>query len=107
MQPRGTLEAPPKRGDGTDGSVERLRVDIDRGRTGDKVDWPDPAAAPLGTDDEAAGTPVAASMGGAVHRAETATPSVPRQKRHGLGAAWVVIAVAVVFAAVVIGWYLL
>jgi hypothetical protein len=26
-------------------------------RTGDKVDWPDPAMAPLGTDDEAAGTP--------------------------------------------------
>jgi hypothetical protein len=30
-----------------------LREDIDRGRTGDKVNWPDPAAAPLGTDDEA------------------------------------------------------
>ena len=26
----------------TDGSVDRLRADIDRGRTGDKVDWPDP-----------------------------------------------------------------
>jgi hypothetical protein len=26
-------------------------------RTGDKVDRPDPAMAPLGTDDEAAGTP--------------------------------------------------
>ena len=107
MHTRGTVEALPERGDGPDGSVERLRVDIDRGRTGDKVDWPDPAAAPLGTDDEAAGTPVAASLGGAVHRAETATPRVPRQMRHGLGAAWVVIAVAAVFAAVVIGSYLL
>lgn len=38
--------------------VDRLRVDIDRGRTGDKVNNPDPAAAPLGADDEAAGTPV-------------------------------------------------
>lgn len=36
---------------------DRLREDIDRGRTGDKVDFPDPAAAPLGTDDEAAGDP--------------------------------------------------
>lgn len=36
---------------------DRLRHDIDRGRTGDKVDHPDPAAAPLGTDDEAAGDP--------------------------------------------------
>ncbi|WP_101340734.1 hypothetical protein ACN9JG_05565 [Cereibacter azotoformans] len=35
----------------------RLRADIDRGATGDKVPFMDPAAAPLGTDDEAAGTP--------------------------------------------------
>jgi hypothetical protein len=39
------------------GSTEQLRRDIDSGRTGDKVDWPDPAMAPLETDDEAAGTP--------------------------------------------------
>ncbi|MCJ8144252.1 hypothetical protein MKI84_15120 [Ancylobacter sp. A5.8] len=38
-------------------TAERLRADIDRGRTGDKVPFSDPAAAPLGTDDEAAGTP--------------------------------------------------
>lgn len=36
---------------------DRLRHDIDRGRAGDKVPFTDPAAAPLGTDDEAAGTP--------------------------------------------------
>ncbi len=35
----------------------QLRDDIDRGLTGDKVAAADPAAAPLGTDDEAAGTP--------------------------------------------------
>jgi hypothetical protein len=41
-----------------DGATARLRDDdIDRGRTGDKVDWPDPSAAPLGTDDEAGGSP--------------------------------------------------
>ncbi|SMH54013.1 hypothetical protein SAMN02982994_3448 [Azospirillum lipoferum] len=34
----------------------RLRDAIDRGLTGDKVPATDPAAAPLGTDDEAAGT---------------------------------------------------
>lgn len=33
--------------------ADRLRADIDAGRTGDKVPFPDPAAAPLGTDDEA------------------------------------------------------
>ena len=37
-------------------TTERLRADIDSGRTGDKVAASDPAAAPLGTDDEAAGT---------------------------------------------------
>lgn len=35
----------------------QLRDAIDRGRTGSKVPFQDPAAAPLGTDDEAAGTP--------------------------------------------------
>lgn len=38
-------------------TVDRLRHDIDSGRTGEKVDWPDPAAAPLGTDAEAGGAP--------------------------------------------------
>ncbi|MFK8252789.1 hypothetical protein [Ancylobacter terrae] len=40
---------------------ERLRDRIDAGKAGDKVPFPDPAAAPLGTDDEAAGRPPAAS----------------------------------------------
>jgi len=38
-------------------TTERLRADIDSGRTGEKVAASDPAAAPLGTDDEAGGTP--------------------------------------------------
>jgi hypothetical protein len=38
-------------------TTARLKYDIDRGRGGDKVDNIDPAAAPLGTDDEAAGNP--------------------------------------------------
>lgn len=37
--------------------VDRLRDRVDRGGTADKVAFSDPAAAPLGTDDEAAGTP--------------------------------------------------
>ena len=39
------------------GNPDLLRHAIDSGRTGDKVNFPDPAAAPLGSDDEAAGTP--------------------------------------------------
>src|SRR4051812_46485298 len=38
-------------------NVDQLRAQIDRGNTGDKVAFPDPSAAPLGTDDEAAGLP--------------------------------------------------
>ena len=40
------------------GTTEQLRDDIDQGRTGDKVRFPDPAVAPLGTDEEASGTPI-------------------------------------------------
>ena len=36
---------------------DHLRRRIDHGELGDKVNFPDPAAAPLGTDDEAAGRP--------------------------------------------------
>lgn len=43
-------------------AAARLRHAIDSGNTGDKVNYPDPAAAPLGTDDEAAGTPPALSQ---------------------------------------------
>jgi hypothetical protein len=38
-------------------TADRLRAEISRGNTVEKVDWSDPAMAPLGTDDEAAGTP--------------------------------------------------
>ena len=38
-------------------NVDELRSKINSGQTGDKVPWSDPAAAPLGTDDEAGGTP--------------------------------------------------
>jgi hypothetical protein len=49
-------------------TTARLRQDLDRGRGGDKVRNIDPAAAPLGTDDEAAGTsPTAAQIKLAYH----------------------------------------
>lgn len=38
-------------------TTDKLRAEIDSGRSGDKNDFPDPAMSPLGTDDEAAGTP--------------------------------------------------
>ena len=40
-----------------DSEIDRLRHDIDSGKTGDKVDMSDPSMAPLGTDDEAGQPP--------------------------------------------------
>jgi len=51
---RSRPQAPADRAADLTGAEERLRHEIDSGRTGDKVGHPDPAMAPLGTDDEAA-----------------------------------------------------
>ena len=51
-------------------TVAQLRADIDSGRTGDKVAAIDHAAAPLGTDEEAAGTPVSAEIVAMVRQRE-------------------------------------
>ena len=48
----------------------QLRGDIDRGLTGDKVAAADPAAAPLGTDEEAAGTPLSPEVIAEAHERE-------------------------------------
>lgn len=45
-----------------DPNASQLKEAIDRGEAGDKVPFSDPAAAPLGTDDEAAGTPNTAAQ---------------------------------------------
>lgn len=52
--------------------TQRLRGDIDAGRTHHNVPFPDPAAAPLGADDEAAGAPA-----GTERRAMAAQPIGP------------------------------
>ena len=60
----------------------QLRDDIDRGRTGDKVDHEDPAAAPLGTDDEAAGRPPRGDQVEQTRRQERASaPAEPGEER--------------------------
>lgn len=48
------MDAPPDSGAPT---TAQLKADIDSGRTGDKIGVFDPGLSPLGTDDEAAGTP--------------------------------------------------
>jgi hypothetical protein len=82
------------------GNPERLRHDIDSGRTGDKVPAPDPAMAPLGTDEEAAGTPVRPRDVEAARRAETRPPHEAADESH---ATWLVVAgVAAVLAIAVL-----
>lgn len=62
--------------------AQRLRDAIDKGLTGDKIPAADPAAAPLGTDDEAAGTrpPPSASV------IDKAPPDARAPSGHGKGA---------------------
>jgi hypothetical protein len=43
-------------------NVDELRAAIDHSAANDKVSFPDPAAAPLGTDDEAAGAPASVAQ---------------------------------------------
>jgi hypothetical protein len=77
-------------------TVEQLRSDIDHGRTGDKVEGSDPAAAPLGADEEAAGTPLHTRVVSMAH-VERRSPNGPREKRT-LGAAWILIGFIAMFA---------
>lgn len=56
--PKSAEQEPPQEAAG----AARLRESIDRGGSGDKVAFMDPAAAPLGTDAEAAGTPPTAAQ---------------------------------------------
>jgi hypothetical protein len=84
-------------------TVEQLRSAVDSGRTGDKVAWPDPAAAPLGSDDEAAGTPVSRAAVAMAQQAERSGPVETPQARSGLGHAWILVAVIILVAALFIG----
>lgn len=59
--------APPSRRS----TAAMLKADIDSGRTGEKIGVFDPALAPLGTDDEAAGRPPSAFRVALARRYET------------------------------------
>jgi hypothetical protein len=86
-------------------TISQLRDDIDAGRTGDKVDWPDPAAAPLGTDEEAAGTPPDPWAVETARRAEISRPCKSIAHR-GVGAGWLLIAFAVALGIGLAAWTL-
>jgi hypothetical protein len=83
-------------------NASELRAAIDSGQTKDKVAWPDPAAAPLGTDDEAGGTPVRAGpVAGGIAKGARYPEAKPRS---GPGpAVWPMVIVSLVVIAA-IGW---
>jgi hypothetical protein len=85
-----------------DDTTAQLKGDIDAGRTGDKVAAPDPAMAPLGTDDEAAGTPPQPEAIALARRLESARPHED-DPPPGLGHAWILIAFIVVLALAMVG----
>jgi hypothetical protein len=92
-------------------TIEQLRDDIDQGRTSDKVCFPDPAVAPLGTDEEAAGTPIDPHVIAQTREAEARMARPTDSQRSGEGRVtdvwwWVaMVAVAVAWSGVV--WWLL
>ncbi len=91
----------------SDDTLEQLRADIDSGRTGDKVSAPDPAMAPLGTDNEAAGTPPSPAAIALTRRLETSHPHPhphQPQPQTGLGHAWILIAFIIALAIAIVGW---
>jgi hypothetical protein len=58
---------------GSTATTEQLRHDIDQGLTGDKVRAPDSAAAPLGTDEEAAARRLTRDYSPSLRRRERAS----------------------------------
>jgi hypothetical protein len=58
---------------------DQVRDQIDRGGADDKVPFSDPAASPLGSDDEAGGAPPTAEQRAAAHRQEAGSGGAPRE----------------------------
>jgi hypothetical protein len=80
-------------------TTEQLRIAIDQGHG--KVDATDPAAAPLGTDDEAGGAPNTAAQVrlAAVHEIR---PNNRKQRTKGIGHAWWFIGISLLIGASII-----
>ncbi|WP_102108276.1 hypothetical protein [Oceaniglobus roseus] len=89
----------------------QLRERIDRGGAGDKVSVSDPAAAPLGTDDEAAGTPPTMEQVERAARLETRAAMddekrTPEELQSGQPFARTAAFVAIAVALAVLVWWL-
>ena len=87
-------------------TTSKLKHDINRGRGGDKVDAIDPAAVPLGTDEEAAGTPPSPEAVRLAYKHEIGSSPASSESRDDygvaayicvVGTAIIVVASAIVF----------
>ena len=84
-------------------NVDQLRAEIDSGRSGDKIAASDPAAAPLGTDDEAGGAPATRDQVATAYQHEVGRPvSSPATDGGGLGQGWWIIAITIVIGICVV-----
>jgi len=80
-------------------TTEQLRIAIDQGHG--KVDATDPAAAPLGTDDEAGGTPNTAAQV-RLAAAHEVRPNKKKQRNTGIGHAWWLIGICLFMGASIV-----
>ena len=83
-------------------TTEQLRIAIDQG-WGGKVDATDPAAAPLGTDDEAGGASNSAAQVRLAAAHEIKVRPGKRQRASGIGPTWWLIGFAMIVGASIAG----
>jgi len=88
--------------------ADKLRHAINTGRTGGKISYPDPAAAPLGTDEEAAGTPLSGAEVDRALRAEIRRPPQPSPEnpRRGVAGGSIILVLMAMAAAGAAAWVL-
>jgi hypothetical protein len=87
-------------------TTARLKDDIDSGRTEDKVAEFDLAAVPLGTDDEAAGTPPSRARIALAERTEANPVRYDDDEEKGGWAVYLLVGVAIVVgAAIAVGLF--
>ncbi|WP_206524699.1 MULTISPECIES: hypothetical protein [unclassified Devosia] len=84
-------------------TTDQLRQEIDSGATGEKIGFPDPAAAPLGTDAEAGGSPPTASERKLDAASRPKYRQGPKMPGTALYAIFVAIGAAVVVGATLLG----
>ena len=82
-------------------TTARLKHDINRGRGGNKVDAIDPAVAPLGTDEEAAGTPPPPNAIAQAYKHEIGDSPISSERKDGDHAVAIYVGFIAAIAAVV------